>query len=45
MEVTSWFSERRRQLLERLDHDGAVRQVPSWQRFVEDLRVAVGAAR
>ncbi|MFC7247322.1 hypothetical protein ACFQO7_33030 [Catellatospora aurea] len=34
------FSHQRRQLLERLDHNGAVRHLPSWRTFVTDLQNA-----
>lgn len=34
------FSVRRGALLERLDIDGAVANLPSWQRFVDDLNTA-----
>jgi hypothetical protein len=39
--VRARFGEQRRQLLERLDPDGPVREVPSWRRFVDDVRTAV----
>ena len=35
------FSTRRRILLERLDIDGPVRQLPSWQRLESDIQMAV----
>ncbi|MFC7850790.1 DUF4276 family protein [Arthrobacter sp. NPDC057388] len=31
------FTQHRTTLLERLDHDGPVRNLPSWQRFVDDV--------
>lgn len=38
------FSVRRATLLERLDIDGPVTQLPSWQRFVSDLNTAAAGA-
>ncbi len=35
------FGSYRRQLLERLDPDGAIRDVPSWQHFVSDVSKAL----
>ena len=37
------FSHQRRQLLERLDHNGAVQHLPSWRTFVDDLQNAFAA--
>ncbi|MFJ6159231.1 DUF4276 family protein [Pseudarthrobacter sp. NPDC092184] len=31
------FPQHRATLLERLDHDGPIKSLPSWQRFVEDV--------
>lgn len=38
------FSTRRRMILDRLDIDGSVMGLPSWQRFVEDLKTAAAFA-
>jgi len=38
------FGQHRRQLLERLDPDGSISVVPSWQSFVSDLESALGRA-
>lgn len=35
------FNQNRRQLLERLDHNGMVSRLPSWQRLVADIDTAV----
>ncbi|MCS7480964.1 hypothetical protein ACFFQW_43710 [Umezawaea endophytica] len=38
------FSQHRRQLLERLDPDGGIKMVPSWQFFITDLKAGLTAA-
>jgi hypothetical protein len=35
------FNQHRRQLLERLDHNGTVSQLPSWQRLVADVESVI----
>jgi hypothetical protein len=35
------FGRHRRQLLDQLDPDGLIGQVPAWRRLVEDVQVAV----
>ncbi|RKT31444.1 uncharacterized protein DUF4276 [Microbacterium sp. AG1240] len=41
---SSQFDVRRATLLERLDIDGVVAELPSWQKFVADLEVAAALA-
>ncbi|MEC3974635.1 hypothetical protein [Amycolatopsis sp. H20-H5] len=37
------FNQQRRQLLERLDHDGPIVKLSSWQRLITDIEVAAAS--